>query len=178
MIKVRCSMAMSPNGYIAKPDGDEDWLSAANWTEFMQDAKACNNFVVGRETFELVMRLYKDQNFDNIDCAHKLIVTTQANFQAPPAYTVVSSPAEAVKYLEAQGTSELLLAGGGKLNAAFAEAGLIDELELIIEPYVIGEGRQVLAPGNYEFPLELKQTEQLSGGRTRLLYAVKNKEGL
>ncbi len=39
---------------------------------------------------------------------------------------------------------------------------------------MIGEGRQVLAPGNYEFPLEFKKTEELSDGRVRLVYEVKS----
>lgn len=177
MTKVRCSMVMSPNGYIAKPDGDEEWISPVNWTDFVKDAKRCNNLVVGRETFEIVMKLYEDYNFDNVPAEHKLVVTGRRDYRVPSGYVAVHSPKQAVEFLAGQGIETVLLSGGGKLNAAFAEEGLIDELELIVEPYVIGQGRQVLAAGTYEFPLRLLKTEELSEGRVRLLYAVLKESG-
>src|SRR5579872_7124491 len=155
MTKVRCSIVMVPNGYIAKLDGSEEWISEANWPDFVADAKECGNIVVGRETFELVMKMYEDYNFDSVDAKHKVIVTKDKGYKAPIGYTVVHSPKEAVDFLSSQGADEILLSGGGKINAAFAEAGLIDELEVVIEPHVIGKGRQMLAVGEYEFPLKL-----------------------
>ena len=170
---VRMANTISPNGYIARLNGEEDWLSSANWFDFLKEAKEFDNFVMGRETYELVMRLYKDHNFDSVDVKYKVIVTRQ-DFKAPSNYQVVHSPQEAVEFLEGEGLEKIFLVGGGKLNAEFAKAGLINEISLTIEPYMIGEGRQVLASGNYEFPLELKKTEELSGGRVRLVYKVKS----
>ena len=163
---------ISPNGYIARLNGEEDWLSSANWLDFLIEAKEFSNIVMGRETYELVMRLYKDHNFDDVDVKYKVIVTRQ-DFKAPSDYQVVHSPKEAIGFLEREGLETILLVGGGKLNGEFAKAGLINEISLTIEPYMIGEGRQVLAPGNYEFPLNLKKVEKLSGERVRLVYEVK-----
>jgi riboflavin biosynthesis pyrimidine reductase len=170
-------MVMSPNGYIARKDGDEEWISEVNWTDFVKDAKKCNNIVVGRETYEVVTRMYEDYNFDAVDADYKIIVTNKRDFPVPAGYKVVYSPKEAVDFLNEMGIKEVLLSGGGKINASFAEAGLIDELELIVEPHVIGSGRQVLAVGNYEFHLELKELEKLSHGRVRLLYNVVKENG-
>jgi dihydrofolate reductase len=172
MTVVRCSMVISPNGYIAKLNGDEEWISEVNWTDFVADAKKCNNIVVGRETYEIVTRMYEDYNFDSVACDFKVIITRQKELSAPKGYTVVHSPQEALNFLQEKGIETCLLSGGGKINASFAEAKLIDELEVIIEPYVIGKGRQVLAAGNYEFPLELLEVEKLSQSRVRLLYKV------
>ena len=134
--------------------------------------RACNCIVVGRETYETVMKLYKDYNFDSVDCEYKLIVTKQSDYSAKAGYVVVHSPGEAISYLKSKRVSEILLAGGGKLNTSFAEAGLIDELEFILEPYLIGDGRQVLSVGDFESKLELIESEELKGSRVRNKYRV------
>jgi len=168
---VRMANTISPNGYIARLNGEEDWLSSINWADFVEEAKAFNNFVIGRETYEVVMRLYKDHNFDDVETKHKIIVSRQ-DFKAPEPYIVVHSPKEAIELLSRGGIEKTLLVGGGKLNSEFVKAGLVDEISLIIEPYLIGEGRQVLAAGDYEFGLRLKNVDKLSGGRVRIVYEV------
>lgn len=54
---------------------------------------------MGRETYQVVPRLYDDYNFDIVDVDHKVIVATNNSFQAPEGYAVVHSPEEAIDYL-------------------------------------------------------------------------------
>jgi dihydrofolate reductase len=164
--KVKCSMVISVNGYICRPDGNEGWIAEINWDDFVADCEKHNNFMVGRTTYEVVTEL------DDIKVDHKVVVSRQPNIKLRPGYKIVSSPQKAVEYLSGQGISEILLAGGGKLNASFAEAGLIDELEFIVEPFAIGQGKNVLETGDYELPLKLIEVEKLSKDRVRLLYKV------
>lgn len=171
-MKVILDMVISPNGFIARENGDEDWLPHEGWDDFVAEAKGYDNIVMGRETYELVMEKYEDENFDNVDVAHKLIVTTNKNFQAPEGYTVVHSPEEAVHTLKDAGIETLYLIGGGKLNAAFVKAGLVDQIQFTVTPYIIGKGRPVLAPDDYEAGLTLCEVKQLSIGRVRLAYTV------
>lgn len=165
MTKVRCSMVISPNGYISKPDGNEDWIDEINWDDFVADVEKSNNFIVGRTTYDVVLEL------DDVKAEHKVVVSS-GELKLREGYVLVKTPQEAIDYLNKQAVEEILLIGGGEINASFAKAGLIDELELIIVPYVIGKGKQVLAAGDYEFPLELASTEKLSEGRVKLLYRV------
>jgi len=167
MPKIRCSMVISPNGYISKLDGNEDWIAQVNWDDFVADAEECNNFIVGRTTYRAVPEL------DGIKAAHRVVVSSKGDLKVRPGYKIVHSPQEAVDYLAGQGVEGILLIGGGEINASFANAGLINELELTIEPYIIGKGKQVLAAGDYELPLEFIKSEQLSQGRVKILYKVK-----
>ena len=48
-VKVICANAVTPTGYIARDDGQEDFLPHEGWTEFLGAAKRYNNFIVGRE---------------------------------------------------------------------------------------------------------------------------------
>ncbi len=168
-MKVILDMVISPNGFIARENGDEDH---EGWEDFVAEAKQYGNIVMGRETYEQVTAKYEDENFDQVDVKHKLIVTTNNDFQAPKGYAVVHSPEEAVTYLKDAGTETLFLIGGGKLNAAFAKAGLVDQMQFTIAPYIIGKGRPVLAYDDIEMGLTLLWVKQLSSGRVQLAYKV------
>lgn len=170
--RVVLSMCMSLNGFIAREDGQEDWLPSSGWDEFLIDAKAFGNIVMGRETYELVTKLYLDYNFDNIDTQCKLIVSRNKGFVAPNGYDVVDSPEHAVTFLHERGFENVFLIGGGKLNAEFLRLGLIDELWLTINPHILGRGRPVIGLSDLDLPLTFVQRNDLSGGRFRAKYRV------
>lgn len=171
-MNVVLDMVISPNGFIARENGDEDWLPSEGWDDFVAEAKEHNNIVMGRETYQQVTEKYEYDNFDSLELDHKLIVTRNMDFQAPDGYTVVHSPEEAVKYLEAAGVQTLYLIGGGVLNAAFAKRNLVDQVQLTLHPYIIGKGRPFLAFDDFEFGMTLLEVKQLSLGRVRLVYRV------
>lgn len=174
-MKVILDMVISPNGFIARENGDEDWLPSEGWDDFVAEAKQYNNIVMGRETYEQVTAKYENENFDNVDVAHKVIVTHSKDFTAPKGYSVVHSPEEAIAYLEKAGVKTLFLIGGGKLNGAFAKQGLINQIQLTVTPYIIGKGRPFLAFEDFEFGMTLLETKRLSLGRVRLVYKVNAK---
>ncbi len=67
---------------------------------------------------------------------------------------------------------------GGALNAALVRAGLVDELSVVVAPYLAAstiEGTRSLitaAAGRDTVPLELTTVERLAGGHVWLRYAV------
>lgn len=173
-MKVVLDMAISPNGMIARKNGDEDWLPSEGWDEFLAAAKKHKNIVMGRETYELVTAKYKDYNFDSVDAELKVIVTRKPNFKAPEGYTVVNSPEQAIEVVRKQSLPALFLIGGGKLNSAFITRGLVDEIHLTINPYIIGQGRSFVGTEDFDMPLELISSKVIAGGRISVAYrAVK-----
>ena len=177
MIEVRCSMVISPNGFIARPDGDEGWVSEESWQDFIRDAEEANNFIVGRKTYESVMANYGNENFSVIKARHKIVITHDTRFKPDGSFTAMRNPQEAIGFLRQQpDVHEILLAGGGELNAAFAKDGLIDVLELVVEPHLIGAGRPVFGVGDYELKLKLQEVHSLSNERARLIYSVQKQQ--
>ncbi len=69
-MNVILDMVISPNGFIARENGDEDWLPSEGWDDFVAEAKQYDNIVMGRETYEQVTEKYKDKNFDDVDVQH------------------------------------------------------------------------------------------------------------
>lgn len=58
-MKVILDMTISPNGLIARDDGDEDWLPSEGWDDFISEVKHYDNIVMGRETYEQVTTRYR-----------------------------------------------------------------------------------------------------------------------
>jgi len=74
--------------------------------------------------------------------------------------------------LKKKGFSEILVAGGGKLNASFMQKGLVDEIYLDIEPFVFGSGIKLFANGEWENKLKLLGTKLLSKDTIQIHYKV------
>ncbi len=76
------------------------------------------------------------------------------------------------------GIRTLLLEGGGHINGAFLEAGLVDEVSLLIVPGIDGRPGVAtvfdgLSPGgNAAVPLKLKSVEQRKSGTLWVRYEV------
>ena len=79
---------------------------------------------------------------------------------------------------DAFGIRTLLLEGGGHINGAFLEAGLVDELSLLLVPGIDGRSGvpavfDGLGPAKAEaVPLRLKSVERRPGGTLWLRYEV------
>ncbi len=165
-------MAVSANGKIARPNGSEDFLSNDHWTRFVALAKEHGNVIMGRKTYAEVKTWNEDIGLHDIADVEKIIVTTQA--PAPEKnVTPVSSPTAALDHLAQKGVKRALLAGGATTNTAFANAGLINEILLSVEPVFIGEGLNLFADNIQDLHAELTEATQ-HGPYALLRYMVKN----
>jgi len=79
--------------------------------------------------------------------------------------------AEDVAALKAQPGKDIYLVGGARTTSSLIEAGLVEELRLIVYPLIAGEGR-ALFTGERRRLLELREVRPLSGGRASLIYGV------
>jgi 2,5-diamino-6-(ribosylamino)-4(3H)-pyrimidinone 5'-phosphate reductase len=99
------------------------------------------------------------------------IVAGTAAIDLPQAMSVLK---------DAFGIKTLLLEGGGNINGAFLDAGLVDELSLLLVPGIDGrndvpavfDGLQ--GADRVAVPLKLKSVEQRPGGLLWLRYEVIN----
>lgn len=165
-------MAMSVNGYIARANGDEDFLSHKNWEAFSEIAKECGCFVIGRKTYEAVQGWGEKYSFDTIEARAKVVVTKNKDFKADEKYTVADSPADALAKLKALGFEKVLVTGGATINSAFMQAGLIDEIFLNVEPFVLGQGVPLFSEEEFAFKLNFLGTREIGDGIIQLRYQV------
>ena len=67
---------------------------------------------------------------------------------------------------------DIYLVGGARTAASLIDAGLVDELRLIVYPVVAGEGKALFAASERRRGLELQDVQRLPGGRVSLIYAI------
>ena len=72
--------------------------------------------------------------------------------------------AEDVAALKAQPGKDIYVVGGARTTSSLIDAGLVDELRLIVYPLIAGAGR-ALFTGERRRELELREVRPLSGGR-------------
>jgi dihydrofolate reductase len=74
--------------------------------------------------------------------------------------------------LKQQPGKDIYLVGGARTTAACIDAGLVDELRLIVYPLIAGGGVALLATAERRRELELRAGEKFSDGRLSLIYGV------
>src|SRR5262249_33432263 len=77
-----------------------------------------------------------------------------------------------IKTLKRQPGQNIYLIGGARTTASLIDAGLVDELRLIVYPIIVGTGKALFATTARRHELELSKVEELPGGRLRLIYGI------
>jgi dihydrofolate reductase len=85
--------------------------------------------------------------------------------------TEILADLDAVAAMKREQGKDIYLMGGGEIVGAALDAGLVDELRLIVYPLIVGEGR-VLFPSSGRHGMELRKVEQLPEGRLGLVYGI------
>jgi dihydrofolate reductase len=176
-IKASVFIATSLDGFIARANGDLDWLTGAQSASTEQDygyqefMDAVDTIVVGRNTFEVVL------TFDTWLYSGKNVVVLSSRPDAIPPHLVdnvewLSLPSQyVVERLAAQGATHLYV-DGGKTIQGFLNAGLIDELTITRVPILIGTGLPLFGPLNHDVRLTHIATRQFENGFVQSKYRV------
>ena len=176
-IKASVFIATSLDGFIARANGDLDWLAGAESTSTEQDygyqefMDTVDTIVVGRKTFELVL------TFDAWPYDGKKVVVLSSKPSAVPPHLVDNvewlsmPPQRLVERLAAQDAIHLYI-DGGKTIQGFLNAGLIDELTITGVPVLIGTGVPLFGPLNHDVRLTHIATRQFENGFVQSKYRV------
>lgn len=173
--KVIVHIAVSADGYIARPDGDLDWLTSRpappgfyGIEKFMQtiDAK-----VLGRKTYEASLHLGA-----TFEPGQPTFVFSRGELPAhvPAGVQFVTEPiTDFVDTLRRAPGRHIWLMGGGDLIASFLDEQAIDEFIISVVPVFIGDGVPLLARRHRHVPLELKSVEHFDDGLVQSHYHVR-----
>jgi dihydrofolate reductase len=165
-------IGISIDGFIARRNGDLDWLPEDDdphgYDEFMASVDA---LVIGRNTFEKVM------SFEAWPYGEKRVVVLSSR---PVDLSVVrngvveqmsGSPAEIVSQLAATGAHHLYIDGGITIQG-FLRAGLIHRLIITRVPVLIGDGIPLFGSLPRDIRLRHVATRQYANGLVQSEYDV------
>ena len=173
--KVVVQIGASADGYIARPDGDLEWLTSRPAPKgfYGMDAfmRSIDTKVLGRKTYEMSRRLGAE-----FDKERTIVFSRQA---APPdAPSGVEFVSEAigpfVNRLREEPGKDIWLMGGGDIIASFLDAQAIDEFVVSVVPVFIGDGIPLIARRSRLTPLKAQSVERFDDGLVQLHYQVQN----
>ena len=160
-------MAISANGIIAKNNDDTSWISDKEWGSYSSMVCKAGCLIVGRKTYYILTKQQEFAEFKDV----MLVVVSKENFTTlAPNHVIAHSPKEALKLLKDY--EEVIVAGGGILNASFLAENLIDEIYLDIEPIIFGNGIPIFKDKNFERKLKLIGQKKISDSEIQLHYQV------
>ena len=79
---------------------------------------------------------------------------------------------EEVAALKHEPGKDIYLIGGARTTASLIDAGLVDELRLIVYPLIAGQGKALFATTEYRRRLELRKVQQFQNGLVSLIYGI------
>ena len=171
-MSVSVFIGTSVDGFIARVNGDLDWLPEGGgephgYDEFMATVDA---LVMGRNTYEIVL------GFDAWPYGAKPVFVLSSRPLPPaPAGAVVErmagDPADIVSQLEARGIGHAYIDGGITIQR-FLEAGLIQRLIISRVPVLIGSGIPLFGLLTNDILLRHVATRQYAGGLVQSEYEI------
>ena len=174
--KVVVHIATSADGYIARTDGDLEWLTArpapAGFYGIDAFMQSIDTKVLGRKTYDASLRM--GGKFDS-NCRTIVFSRHPRPKDAPPAVEFTDEAIGVfVKRLRKSEGKDIWLMGGGEIIASFLDAQAIDEFVISVVPIFIGDGIPLIARRHLHVPLSLRSTERFEDGLVQLRYAVQS----
>jgi len=172
--KVIVHIGTSADGFIARPDGDLEWLTSrpapAGFYGMGEFVKSIDTKVLGRKSYEASIRLGAKFN----EKTRYIVFSRHAPpADAPRSVEFVSEPVGPyVRRLSEQPGKDIWLMGGGELIASFLDEGALDELVITVAPVFIGDGVPLIARRHRHTPLALESVERFENGVVQLRYRV------
>jgi len=170
-MNVILNMSMSLNGMVARENDSTDFLAHDEWLLFVELARKTGAIVWGRKTHEII-RGYGEQVLHSFDGLVRIVISNDPQFPLEVGWQVATSPQQAIALLTSAGHAQALLGGGASLNAAFARAGLINDVVVNMESVIVGCGVPLFAPQDFDLRLGLLEMKQVRDEVVQLRYQV------
>ena len=190
MRKLIAGMKISVDGKMEGPEGTADWVEA--WSDdygLMPQVDACvlgGGMYPGYEGYWTGIQNEPDKPAWITGAAPTPAEIEWARFAAQTPHYVLSSTLtsavwprtsfvrgrEEIAALKQRPGKDIYLVGGARTTASLIDAGLVDELRLIVYPLLAGEGKALFATTERRRGFELREVRQLERGRVSLIYGI------
>jgi dihydrofolate reductase len=185
MRRLKLQMQITIDGFVAGPEGQLDWMTRAmdeRLLAFMNDlVDTSDTILLGRKMTEGFVTYWEHvitrPDSPEYSFGRKMVETQKVVFSKTVSRVdgrnvrVENGPlVEAVGRLKSEAGKDLLVYGGATFVSSLIEHGLIDELNLFVNPVAIGEGMRVF---DSRTPLELTASTAYAGGVVVNRYAAR-----
>ncbi|HMF09934.1 MAG TPA: dihydrofolate reductase family protein [Thermoanaerobaculia bacterium] len=174
--RIVVSIAVSADGYIARPDGDFSWLDRPRpkgnygMNAFL---RSIDTVLWGRKTYEIGLK-FGGANLGLGPGFRNYVFSRKPPKKAPAGATFVRGSIRAfARRLRREPGKDVWIMGGASLIASFLDAGQIDAFSIFVIPVFIGSGIPLAAPRRRLLPLKLRAARPFPDGVVKLEYDVR-----
>lgn len=155
MRKLKLQMQISVDGFVAGPNGEEDWVIRGDdkhWQLINDLADSSDTILIGRKMAETFIPHFENFAKENpkFEFAQKMVNTPKVIFSktlvAPfGSNTTLASGdlANEISQLKNQAGKDILVYGGASFVSSLLAGGHIDEMYLLVNPILIGKGMRI-----------------------------------
>jgi dihydrofolate reductase len=179
--KLRYSVIVSLDGYIADKRGNFDWAAPDEEVHsFINELeRPVGTYLYGRRMYEVMAVWQTMHTHDEPSCiaefaniwraADKVVYSTTLKTASTPRTSIERQfEPEAVQQMKASAVQDLAV-GGPTLAACAFKSGLVDVCHLFVAPHIVGGGKSAF-PSDVRLGLELQEERRFRNGMVYLHY--------
>ena len=187
---------VSADGYFAGPDGNLDWTVPDQEIDKSAAGRllGTGTILFGRRTYEQFEAFWPHVLDDSptapdphaalrrspelramavwINEATKVVVSrTRKDVSWKNSRLLHEFDPGAIEAMKRQPGTDIMIFGSGSIVSQLTQHGLIDEYQFIVNPIVLGSGRQLVSGLSKSVRLDLQEAKQYPSGNVMLRYA-------
>jgi dihydrofolate reductase len=188
MAKIMVSENITLDGVVQDPTGEEGfqhggWFSQVGSNDreafgsvALDEALAAEAFLLGRRTYEFLASRWPSRTgalAGRLNSLPKYVVSSSLENPDWNNTTVIKgNPVGEVSKLKQQLAGEIVVPASFRLVPALIEHSLVDELRLLVYPFVLGAGQRLFDGTTDRLALRLVDNRTLGDGLTYVRYEV------
>ncbi|HVU49316.1 MAG TPA: dihydrofolate reductase family protein [Polyangia bacterium] len=175
---------VSIDGYFASPTGDIGWMHRGDDDPELRafvagNASGASVLVFGRKTYQMMASFWPTPLAaeqmpavaEGMNAAPKLVFSrTLARADWRGTRIVRGDLVAEMRRLKREAGAPLVILGSGSLVGPLVAAGLVDELQVLVAPIVLGAGRTMFGGMDRPIALKLTSTRAFANGKLFNVY--------
>jgi dihydrofolate reductase len=195
MRKLKLQMQVSTDGFVARPNGELDWMQW-NWDDQLKNYvreihEPVDNIIMGRKMAPGFIPFWEDvltkPDHPEYELAGKMVHTPKVVFsktldesypqEAAWKNTTLTNGdlVKEINKLKNQPGQDIIVYGGADFVSSLIESNLIDEYLLFVNPAAIGKGLTIFGKVQDKFGLNLVKSQAFDCGVVVLVYTPAGK---
>jgi dihydrofolate reductase len=195
MRKIIAALQVSVDGFIEGPNGELDWAMAEDeetWSDIFAMLTHVDTFILGRVMYPAYEQYWlavlanpagvlpcsgKPASKNDIAYARLAdntphIVVSRTLDKVAWKTTRIVRDVEEIRQLQQQPGKDMPVVGGATLVSSLLNLGLIDELQLMVNPLILGGGKVLFKDVQERHALQLIRAKPLTSGKVSLTYST------
>jgi dihydrofolate reductase len=174
---------LSLDGYFVDQNGEMTWAKHDHDAEFnaftTENAMGGGVLLFGRVTYDLMASFWPtplaaQSNpivVERMNSLRKFVFSTTLEKVSWNNTTLLKGDLTTeVRKLKQQPGPNIVIMGSGSIVAQLADAGLIDEYQIVLNPLVVGNGRTLFEGVKNKLPMKLAKSRAFGNGNVVLFY--------